>query len=268
MYFGFDIDALAGCGYQDLIELLGSMQDQPVIAHIINLLHRCPGETIEAEIARLGRVMASIDADTSALRSLLGDTRCGELHEWALTLRDSLEFVRVANPAKDYKTLSMALAAREETLLRHVEFILEQMGSNGKLVLMGHNRHLAKDFGGIKNPGGAPPGGNRVPSLGTSLNHLLPGQVFSIWSLYDHGLSSQPYASLSHRYRSAPGSLNALLAEVGSVCLLPTTSTDPRAHLLTQELDIVGIYNQVFRTAITKQADAVFFLPEVSPLQE
>jgi erythromycin esterase-like protein len=139
------------------------------------------------------------------------------------------------------------------------------MGQKDKLVLMGHNRHLSKDIGRIKNLG-TPPGGKLVPSLGTFINRLLPDQVLSIWMLYDHGKSSQPFTWLSNEYASKPGSLNAILAKVGSIYLLPTDTMDARADLLKSEIDIAGIYNATFRTAISRQADAIFFVNKVNPL--
>jgi hypothetical protein len=68
----------------------------------------------------------------------------------------------------------------------------------------------------------APPGGKRVPSVGTYINRLPPGQAFSIWELHDHGSSSQPVAGLIGKYTSVPGSLKAILPEAGSNYLLPT----------------------------------------------
>ena len=180
-------------------------------------------------------------------------------------MRDSFAYFRMANPAATYKALNKAMAAREELMYRHVTFILSQMKPQDKLVLMGHNRHLSKNIEKIKNPGASPPGGKLVPSVGTLLNRLLPNQVFSIWMLYDHGKSSHPFSTLSHEYTSGPESLNALLAKVGSIYLLPTASPDAPA-LLNAELDINGIYNVPFRAAISQQADAVFFINEVHPL--
>jgi hypothetical protein len=61
---------------------------------------------------------------------------------------------------------------------------------------------------------------------------------------------------------------NAILAEVGSIYLLPTDTMDAqRADLLKSEIDIAGIYNATFRTAISRQADAIFFVNKVNPLK-
>ena len=267
-FFGFDLDVLAGGGYEDLAEVLHPVREAPTAAKLQSLLARPAGETLEQEIARLERALTEIDAVEEQLKQLLGQDRLSLLRESALALRQSFNFIRVANPARTWKQLNRAMAAREEAMYRRVRFILSQMAPGEKMILMGHNRHLARESGAIKNAGGAPPGGKKVPALGTMLNRLLPGEVFSIWMLHDHGSSSQPLSRLSREYSSPPNSLNAMLAEVGPCFLLPTVSPDPRARLLGKPLPVNGIYNQVFRTAVARQADALFFVRRVNPLLE
>ncbi|HBC91573.1 MAG TPA: hypothetical protein DCZ10_01355 [Pelotomaculum sp.] len=265
-FFGFDVNAAAGGGYKDVQELLSPVQNLFELAELQKLLAIVPYETIEQEINRLSHVLDIINAKMIVLKEILGEKRYAQLQQWILTMRDSFDYFRLANPATDYKALNKAMAAREELMYCHVKFMLSQMGPKDKLVLMGHNRHLSKDIGKIKNLGASPPGGKLVPSLGTLINRLLPGQVFSIWMLHDHGKSSQPFTWLSNEYTSKPGSLNAILAEVGSTYLLPTVTSDARACLLKSEMDVVGLYNTTFRTSISKQTDAIFFTREVNPL--
>ncbi len=266
-FFGFDIDALAGGGYEDITELLSFKPDSPVVRKLQSLLARVPGETVGQEIHRLNHILDLIRRQEVNLQEVLDEKQHLMLRESLRTLRDSFDFVRTANPAMDYASLNMAMAAREQVMHRHIQFILSQMAPADKLVLMGHNRHLAKHDSIIKNSGSAPPGGKRVPSVGNYINDILPEQVFSIWMLHDHGVSSQPLSWLSKEYISRPGSLNAILAKVGSVFLLPTTTGDPYARLLDKELNMVGLYNIVFRTVISKQADLIFFVNEVTPLK-
>jgi Erythromycin esterase homolog len=265
-YFGFDVNAAAGGGYEDIRELLSPVENAPELAELHKLLTIIPDETMEQEINRLSHILRTVDDKIIILKKLLGEKCYAHLQQCLCTMRDSFDYFRVANPATNYKALNKAMAAREEMMYRNVKFILSQMEPKDKLILMGHNRHLSKDIGSIKNLGASPPGGKLVPSLGTLINRLLPGQVFSIWMLYDHGRSSQPFTWLSNEYTSKPGSLNAILAEIGSTYLLPTVTMDARADLLKSEMDIVGIYNATFCTAISKQADAIFFINKVNPL--
>lgn len=212
-YFGFDIDALAGGGYEDMEELLLPVSDEPEVMKLLASLERLPGETIEDEINRLFSVSYTVKLMETDLIKLLGDKKYSMLQSWILTLQDSLEFNHIANPATDYDTVNIAMAAREEAMCRHVKFILSQVGLDDKLVLMAHNRHLSK--------------------------------------------------GLSNEYASIPGSLNAILAKVGPNFLLPTAGV----RLFGRNLDIAGLCKVVYRTAIARQADAIFFIREVSPLR-
>lgn len=262
-FFGFDIDAMAGGGYEDIEGLLNPLKDKLAVIKILTLLKRVHGETLEDEINRLVRTLETIKLLEIDLKYLLGKKQYIELQEWIMTLHDSFEFNRIANPATKYKSLNIAMAAREEVMYRHVKFVLSQMKPKDKLVLMGHNRHLSKNIDIIKNVGAAPPGGKRVPSIGTYINRLLPGQVFSIWEMHDHGSSSKLNSMFSNEYISVPGSLNSILAEVGSNYLVPTAG----AALFMKNMDVVGIYNAIYTTVIAKQADAIFFIRKVSPLR-
>lgn len=266
-FFGYDIDALAGGGYEDLAALLHPYHAAPMITAVCARLSRVAGETVEQEIIRLQQAEDFMMQQQAMLQDLLGQDDFERLMHWTRTLRDSFAFIQVAHPATEMAPLNEAMAAREEAMVRHVTAVLSHMKPDEKLVLMGHNRHLAKESSRIKQAGGARPGGSRVPSLGTTLNQVFPGQVFAIWMLHDHGTSSQPFGHLSGRYLSRPGSLNAVLAEVGSCYLLPTRTNDPHARLLSREMEIVGLYNLPFRASIARQADAIFFRREVSPLR-
>ncbi|HWQ88609.1 MAG TPA: erythromycin esterase family protein [Desulfitobacteriaceae bacterium] len=262
-YFGFDLDTLTGGGYEDIEGLLSTFKDEPAISEILALTCRVHGETAEDEINRLRRVLERAKVLKTSLSKLLGAEKYAALQDWLMTLHDSFCFSLRANSAVDYKELCIAMANREEAMYRHVKAALSKMKPNDKLVLMGHNRHLTKDIGMIKNAGAAPPGGYRVPTIGTYINRLLPGQVFSIWQLHGCGRSSQPYTELASEYVSTKGSINAILSEVGSNFLLPTAEST----LLEKETDIVGIYNAIYRTVIAKQADVLFFIGQVSPLR-
>lgn len=262
-YFGFDLDTLTGGGYEDTEELLNPFQNEPIVTDILSMIRRISGETLEDEMKRLANTLDRIKILENDYKKLLGNDLYCLFQEHVQTLYDSLRFNQVINPALDYKTIGTAMAERERVMQRHVEFSLSHMKPNDKLVLMGHNRHLSKESGLIKKVGPASPGGYHGQSLGTYINRLLPEQVFSIWQLHGQGLGSQPYQGLKSEYTIIPGSLNSVLSEVASNFLILTT----KVSLFEKEMDITGIYNAVFRTPIAKQADAIFYIREVSPLR-
>jgi hypothetical protein len=82
-FFGFDIDALPGAGYEDLSQILASASDNDTVCRILNLLTRVPNETRTDEIARLDRAIQLIDAHLAPLSELLGSSHaadCRSIH--------------------------------------------------------------------------------------------------------------------------------------------------------------------------------------------
>lgn len=263
-FFGFDINAAAGGGYADIEQLLNGINEKS-IHEFANMFKFSPGETIEQEIEQLNIALKIMESRENELKMILGDNYV-YLRQNILAMRDSFDYFSISNPAKTYRKLNIAMAAREELMQRNIMFILSEMKKNDKLVLMAHNRHLSKNIDNIKKAGASPPGGKLVPSVGTYLNRLFPGKVFSIWMLNCRGMSSQPISRFSSEYTGAPGSLNSILSEVGSTFILPTASNDTRAKLLKKYMDIVGIYNITYKAKPAEQADAIFFVDEVHPL--
>ncbi len=265
-FFGFDLDGTMGGGYEELDDLLGSSPQTHLVAELTKRLAQGLGETLSEEIERIDRLRQLVTEQWAGLLSCLGPEKLEQLAHWTSLLRDGLEFARVANPATDWASLNQAMAQREQSMQRRVTHLLSRLGPDDRVVLVGHNRHLAKNSAAIKGEGGAPPGGGLVPSLGTYLHEGYPGQVFAIWMLWERGRSAQPYSWLSSEYKSVPGSLNAILSTLGPAFVLPTRSSDPPAQLLASEQEIMGMYGIPFRAAIADQADAVFFIREVTPV--
>ncbi len=256
-FFGFDIDPLPGGGYEDLAEILDSTPADAAIDRIRNALQRVPGETIEMEIARLDDALRLIDAD-----------RFDALHYLATCLRDSFEYVRITYPAKTFDALNPGMAFRERYMHRQVDRVLGQMRANEKLALMSHNMHLCRAPEAVVGSNAAAgPGGKTDPALGAWLAARYPNEVFSVWMLIGRGRDSQPFPTLSKDIREKAGTLNALLGEIGDCFLLPIDATDPRARLLTENIEIMHDGNGGVRTALARQADAIFYVRDVTPLR-
>jgi len=266
-FFGFDADYIPSAGYEQVDELLCAAPDSPLIAEMRALLARVDGETVRQESARLSAALEWLEENRDRVERLISVESCGRLRYALLNMRDSFRYTAAAYPATDWGKLRRAMAKRELIMQRHVTTVLSGLGPEEKVILMSHNQHLAKDDDGISAPEvGAGAGGGIVPSTGCYINSLFPKEVFSVWMLYDHGRDCQPYPRLASELRSPPSSLNAVLAEVGSVFILPTHSSDPRSDLMSGETEIVSMYNQVLRARLVNQCDAVFFVREVSPL--
>jgi erythromycin esterase-like protein len=256
--FGFDIDALPGGGYEDLAEILETLPADATLDRLLKTLRRVEGETIEDEIARLDDALRLIDADT----------RLDALRPIATCLRDSFEYVRITYPAKTWDALNPGMAFRERCMHRIVDHQLERMRANEKLALMSHNMHLCRAPNAVaRSDAAAGPGGKTDPPLGAWLAARFPAEIFSVWMLIGRGQDSQPFPTLSKQIREKAGTLNTLLGEIGDCFLLPIDGTDTRARLLTENVEIMHDGNGGVRTAIARQADAIFFVRDVTPLR-
>jgi erythromycin esterase-like protein len=256
-FFGFDIDPLPGGGYEDLAEILDSMPADAKIDQIRKALQRVEGETIDAEIARLDDALRLIEAG-----------RFDALRNSATCLRDSFDYVRMTYPAKTFDALNPGMAFRERYMHRQLDRRLVQMRPNEKLALMSHNMHLCRAPDAVAGSNAAAgPGGKTDPPLGAWLAARYPDKIFSVWILIGRGRDSQPFPTLSKEIKEKPGTLNARLGEIGNCFVLPIDAADSRARLLSENIEIMHDGNGGVRTAIARQADAIFFVRDVTPLR-
>jgi erythromycin esterase-like protein len=265
-FFGFDIDALPGAGYEDLAEILAPAADNDSVRRIIATLARVPGESLADEIARLDIAIQLIDAEPATMSRLIGSAHAATVARFARALRDSFHYTQSAYPASDWRSLNVAMALREETMHRNVARFAET-GPETKTVLMSHNLHLAKDFDRIKGNFGAGPGGGRVTAIGTFVHRMIVGQVYSVWMLCNRGRDRQPFSFCTCEIKPVAGSLNSILSEIGSAFILPLSTDSPIPGLLDSKMLIQMDGQPGVRAAIADQADAIFFVDEVSPLR-
>lgn len=255
-FFGFDVDYEPGVGCELLDEESAQLEaDAPEIAR---LLPRIPGESIERETERLRRAEDAIAARGTALpRELLRLVR---------SVRQGLEYVGAAHPARTYDDLRPAMAFRERVMAEQVEHVLEG-APDARVTLMAHNQHLARADDAIRAPAaGVGPGGDLVPAVGTALARKRPGQVLSVWMLQDRGRDGRPLPGATGEIESVPGSLNALLAKVGDAFALSVAPRERGTRWLDDPVELVSLYGQRLRMRVRDQMDILFFVREVSPL--
>jgi len=268
-FFGFDIDALPGAGYEDLTEILAPIADDALVAEILATFARVPNETRVEEVTRLDIANQMIDANLATLSRLLGAARSADVVRFARALRESFQYTQASYPASDWPSLNVGMALRETTMHRNVTARFAEAGENAKAVLMSHNLHLAKDFDRIKGNFGAGPGGGKVTAIGTYLNRMFPEEIFSVWMLCNRGLDCQPFSFCTCEIKPVDGSLNSILSEIGPALILPLSlsAAAPIPALLNSKMLIQMDGQPGVRAAIVEQADAIFFIDEVSPLR-
>ncbi|HYL58161.1 MAG TPA: erythromycin esterase family protein, partial [Candidatus Acidoferrales bacterium] len=265
-FFGFDIDGSPGGGYADIAEMFEPYVDDAAISEIAARLARVADESVDAEAARLDAALNLIDVARQRLSDLTGAASASKIAHQARALRDSFRYIQMAFPAATWPALKTAMAFRETVMHRNVEDALAEAGPSGKIALMSHNLHLAKDYGRVKGSIGAGPGGGKVDAVGTHIAKLMPGEVYSVWMLCNRGRDCQPFSFCTCEIKPVAGSINPILASIASALVLPLDSLE-NAYFADAELLIQMDGNTGVRTPIARQADAIVFIDEVSPLK-
>jgi hypothetical protein len=236
-FFGFDVDSIAQGYRADITET------QPDYA--ARLAPRA-GETMRDERARLISVRGDAPDEAAAAQM-----------DAAI---DSLAYLDLLHAAQTYEATRPAMAAREDAMKRRFAAARRLFG--GKMALLSHATHLAKDDRLFADFAGIGPGGALTPSLGHHIVQDLGLKAFSIWMIYGAGEDSQPLPDLPRKAAFAPDSLNRRLA-----ARFKTPTLIRTAHAPDEPVTIAHMYNATLRTLLKAQMDALYFLPRVSAMQ-
>ncbi len=255
-FFGYDVDVHSGGAYRDIRELLSPFSAHSTIHEFEERMRRVEGESVAQEIDRLERVREYLnqnraalkgESDVATIRAVESDLRC---------LTESLAFTRVANTNPTTPDLIEAFRIREQTMFWQMDEALE---ARGDIVLMGHNSHLTRDdhqFSDIPSLLEW-----RWPRIGTYLANKVP--VLAIWMLYGSGAHSDLQLCKQETCPVAETEIGRYLGAVGYDFLLPTGRDD-----FLDRMQNYPINGQVARGRLSRAADVIFFVRQVSGLRE
>jgi erythromycin esterase-like protein len=262
-YFGADVDYLPGGAYADIDRELATLGGQ-TFAAIPRALARVPNESVEDEIARLERAAVLIGECADEFDRIGARNRHLAIRRSLETLIQSLRYVRLAYRAKDWDTLRAAMAIRERAMAARVDDIIATAPRDARFVLMAHCLHLAKNHAAVKYAyGGARPGGDDAPALGTHLHRTHGDEIFSVWMLTGRGRNCDPYPGNRREFDLVPNTLNAWLAKVGAAYVVPIAGCDE----LAREQRLAASGAELCRLNLAEQADAICFIRDVTPLR-
>lgn len=174
---------------------------------------------------------------------------------------DSLAYLDLLRGAQTYEATRPAMAAREDAMKRRFADARALFG--GKMVLMAHAAHLAKDESLFEDFLGVGPGGKLTPALGHHIVQELGLKAFSIWMIYGAGEDSQPLPDLPRKAVFAYNTLNRRL-----VARFKTPTLIRTEHVPDEMMTIAHMYNATLRTPLKGQIDAIYFLPNVRPMRD
>jgi erythromycin esterase-like protein len=200
------------------------------------------------------------------LAARLGDADAKDLRRTIRSLSDGLVFIEACNAGLGSPEGTVGLRNREECMARNMDEVLDALAPGERIILLAHNMHLGKDSSVLQAGWLDAPRLKMWPSIGSHLARKLPGQVYSVWMLYDHGRHGKLLhnTAVEEQVSSSARAIEHLLAEAGSAFLLPLHTGDARESYLDQMRD----FRQNGRPAsgiLKRQADAIFFVAEVNP---
>jgi erythromycin esterase-like protein len=266
-WFGFDVTMYPWCGYEDATDLLEDHASDPVVAEILQRLELREGETRLEEAQRLHGVADLLEESEGRLNSLLGHRDTRELKRIVRNLADSYEFMDAAVAGFGSPAWLPALTKRELSMGRLMSDLLDDTLKGEKIIMLGHVLHLSKDSDTVC----LGPAGSGYPgmwlSIGTQLERKLPGEIYSIWFTYDHGRhASVILPEAFEDVPSNPARFESLLARAcDGPCILPLKGGGAASAYLDEPRNFLQ-NGSTASGVINRQADAIFFVPEVTEL--
>jgi len=263
-WFGFDADLRPGGAYVDAEQLLKPHESDPLARKILQHLARPENEPRPDEIKRLRGLLTFLEHEEAGVRDLLGKADAVELRRTLQCLADGLAFIEAGRKGPLSADWHPAMAQREETMFRQMDDVLADLPPDEKIILLGAFMHLSKNsdelqFGAMGDPFASP----MWPSIGDHLDKKLPGEVYSIWMLYDHGRHGVPMLENPiEEVRCDPYTVEYLFAKAGAQFFLPFHTGDHRESYL----DRVRNFRPNGRSGsglLRTHADAIFFVAEV-----
>ncbi|MBN1505056.1 MAG: erythromycin esterase family protein [Candidatus Eisenbacteria bacterium] len=267
-WFGFDVGLMPCVAYEDAQEILANHASNPAIQEVLKRLRRVEAESRDAEAQRLVGLLGFIETESSSIQKTVGKDRAEDL---VRTLQHQVDYLLFADAAKEgASTLNWyhGLVRREQRMASLVDEILADLKPGEKIILMGQVLHLSKNSEGITlGPIGASAPSMWV-SIGTHLARKFPGEVYSVWMMYDHGRHGS--VLLPDGVEEVPSdstSVEHLLAQVGETFFLPLKSGGDGESYLREKRHFRQ-NGSVASGVIAEQADALFFIREVTELVE
>jgi len=261
-WFGFDVDILSGVGYQQIRKRLKSHASQNVIREILKRMDLVQGESVLEEAKRIGDLIKYVDDAADTVTSLIGKREYTFLTRDLQSLEEGLIFLNAFKrvPCPEW---GPALREREKNIFRQMDELLEDLSEDDKIILIGHNMHLSKDYS--KAWLRSVP---MWPSIGTHMVRRFPGKIYSIWMLYDYGRHGNMWNdSFYEDVPSHPLRVESLFTKAGLRFILPFHSQDPREQYLDEDRNFVA-NGRLAHGFIRSQANAIFFVSEVTPIRE
>jgi erythromycin esterase-like protein len=278
-YWGFDLDLGIPLGSVEPIRQLLEGHSGRQAHELLSGIDALRGLSTNEQLTQIETIQHNLPAYATDL----GEGTLAELRFWLSFFHDSVAAEKRPRANQDRRGFRRWWAQREHFLMQSLDAIVDGLGGDEKLILLGHNVHLSQDaanlhfhpqfsrFWGLRSwvrawgyrmyfkLAGWPT--NMGDSVGTHLHRRFPGQVLSIWMLYGQGSLMAPKGPRTVRLHG--DTVESLLAQVGDRFLLPLNDVDPQARAILSHANVRLMEGSYVSTDLAAQADALYFVREV-----
>jgi erythromycin esterase-like protein len=282
-YWGYDLDLGLPLGAVEPIRRLLEGHADRRTRELLDSISVLAGLSTDEQLTRIETAQSNL----AACAEVLPRDTFRAFQSWLSFLRDSVAVENRPRMNRDRRGHRRWWAQRERLIMQYLDAIVDALGGDERLILMGHNIHLSKDgsrlrfqpqrsgFWGLgswlrslgyeafSRLGRWPfDGGLYDGSVGSHLHARFPGQVLSIWMLYGRGTLMMPRGP--HTVRLHGDTVESLLARVGERFLLLLDDVDPQAKAILSHANLRLSWGEYVSTDLTAQADAIYFIKDVS----
>jgi erythromycin esterase-like protein len=282
-YSGYDLDLGMPLGSVEPIRRLLEGHTDRRVPELLNSINALTGLSVEEQLARIEALQSRV----TICAAILPSDVLGELRSWLSFLHDSVAAEKRPRMTQNRRGHHLWRGQREHLMMQYLDAIVDALGRDEKLILMGHNGHLSKDASGLRfRPQLSRFWGwrswlralgyeafsrlTRCPldigtqdgSVGSHLHVRFPGEVLSIWMLYCQGTLMMPTGPRTARLHG--DTVESLLAQVGDRFLLPLSDVDPQAKAILSNANLRTSWGYYASADLTAQADAIYFVKDVN----
>jgi erythromycin esterase-like protein len=279
-YWGYDFDLGEPLASVRPIQCLLEGRTDNQVQELLSVIDKLGSLSTNEQLAQIEALQSNLAAHAGTL----ADGTFGELQSWLSFLHDSVLAEKRPRMNQDPRGHRRWRAERERSMMQYLDAIVDGLGADERLVLMGHNGHLSKDasnlcfhpqrstFWGLRSWLRAL--GYRVffkltrcptnmgSSVGTHLCRRFPEQVLSIWMLYGQGTLMMPAGPRTVRLHG--DTIESLLSEVGDRFLLPLDEVDPQVRAILSQANFRSASGEHASADLTAQADSIYFVRNVN----
>jgi erythromycin esterase len=261
IYGGFDLDMYPGTTYLQLDEFFERNKKTYLekLKVLINVSKKHSGQLQAITLDTAYKNFLNIK------NKLANDLSKKDLIHLELILRNFLRSVELREKFKTGKDIFNVLAWREEQMFKNMIARSELDPEDQKYILLGHNGHLTKTVKDYRDLNGV----QQWYAIGSWVNDNYPNQSYAIWSLIGHGEHSGHGCEGGKTcYFSAPK--NTLEYELLKI-------ENKNTLLVSTQLESFSNENRIIKTLVNgieilegplaDQADAIYFIPEVSDVR-